>query len=118
MATYTVQTVSDAGVTPSLVAVAASDNFADDGSGRTFVEVNNAGGAAITVTVPAQTATVTVPGVGSVTVPNISVSVTNGQRRFIGPFTLAYRNSSGLVTVNYSATTSVTAGAFLVAKED
>lgn len=118
MALLTVQTVVDAGIVPALAAVSSSDTFADDGAGRTFMEVSNGAGAPINVTVPAQQTTTNIPGVGTLTVADIVVSVTNGTRKLIGPFTTAYRNSSGLVTVNYSSVTTITAGAFKVAKED
>ena len=118
MATYTVQTVVDTGITPSLVSVASSDNFADDGSARTFVEVVNGAGAPINVTIPAQQTSVVVPGVGSLAVADIVVSVTNAQRRLIGPFSRAYINNSGFVTLNFSSITTITAGAFRVQKED
>jgi hypothetical protein len=118
MALLTVATITDSGIVPSLSAVSSSDTFNDDGAARTYVEVNNGGGSPITVTIPAQNTSVNVPGVGVLTVADISVSVTNGTRKLIGPFTLAYRNATGLVTINYSATTSVTAQAFKLAKED
>ena len=118
MAVLTVQTVVDAGIVPSLAAVNASDTFADDGSGRTFLEVANASGGSINVTITAVQTSANIPGVGSVTISDIVVAVANGARKFIGPFTTAYRNSSGLVTAGYSGTSSVTAGAFKVAKED
>lgn len=118
MAVLSVQSVVDSGLTPALSAVNSEDTFVDDGSGRTFLEVVNGGGGSINVTVPAVQTTAVVPGVGALTISNIVVAVTNGQRRFIGPFTPAYRNSSGIVTVQYSGTSSVTAGAFKVVKED
>ena len=118
MAQLTVATIIDAGLTPALAAVSASDSFADDGSARTYIEVNNGGGVSTNVTIPAQQASVNIPGVGVQTISDIVVAVPAGQRRLIGPFTLAYRNSAGNVTVNYSATASVTAQAFKLAKED
>lgn len=118
MAQLSVQTVVDAGLTPVLSAVSASDTFQDDGAGRTYVEVNNGGGGSINVTVPAQVVNANVPGVGNLTITDNVVAVPAGQRRLIGPFTQAYRNSSGNVTLNYSGITSVTAGVFKVAKED
>ena len=118
MAALTIATITDAGIIPALTAVTASDTIADDGTARTYVEVNNAGGGSINVTVPAQSPTVNVPGVGVVAVADIVVAVANGTRKLIGPFTLAYRNTAGNVTLNYSGTTSVTAQAFKLAKED
>lgn len=118
MAALSVQTVVDSGLTPALSAVSSSDTFQDDGSGRTYVEVANGGGGSINVTVPAQVVNANVPGVGNLTISDIVVAVGAGARKLIGPFTTAYRNSSGNVTLNYSGITSVTAGVFKVAKED
>jgi hypothetical protein len=118
MAALTIQTVLDTGITPSLAAATSSDTVADDGTNRTYVEVVNGGGGSINVTVPSQQANTQVPGVGVLAVPDIVVAVTNGTRRFIGPFTRAYINTSGNVTLNFSGVTSVTVGAFKVAKED
>lgn len=118
MAALSIQTVVDSGIVPSLSAAATGDTVADDGTGRTFVEVANGGGGSINVTIPAQQTSVVVPGVGSLTVADIVVAVANGARKLIGPFSRAYINSSGNVTLNYSGVTSVTAGAFKVAKED
>lgn len=118
MAALTVATITDAGIVPALSAVTSSDTVADDGTARTYVEVNNAGGGSINVTIPAQVVSTNVPGVGAVTIGDIVVAVANGTRKLIGPFTLAYRNSAGNVTLNYSGTTSVTAQAFKLAKED
>lgn len=118
MATLSVQTIVDSGLTGSLAAVGASDQFIDDGSGRTFIEVANASGSSINVTITAVQTSANVPGVGVVTVSDIVVAVGNGVTKKIGPFTTAYRNSTGYVTVTCSATSSVTIGAFKCAKED
>lgn len=118
MAALTIQTIADTGIVPSLASVNTGDTVADDGTARTFVEVSNGGGSSINVTVPAQQTSVVVPGVGSLTVSDIVVAVASGARKLIGPFSRAYINTSGNVTLNYSATTSVTAGAFKLAKED
>jgi hypothetical protein len=118
MAALTVTSVLDTGITPSLTAASSSDTVADDGTNRTWIEVVNGGGGSINVTVPAQQTSVVVPGVGSLAVADIVVAVANGTRRFIGPWTRAYINSAGNVTVNFSGTTSVTVGAFKTAKED
>ena len=118
MAALTVQSVVDSGLTPALASVNTGDTAADDGTGRTFVEVANGSGSSINVTVPAQQTSVVVPGVGALTVADIVVAVGAGARKFIGPFSRAYINTAGSITLNYSATTSVTAGAFKVTKED
>ena len=118
MAALSIQTVVDTGIVPSLTAASASDTVADDGTNRTFVEVANGGGGSINVTIPAQQTSVVVPGVGALTVADQVVAVANGARKLIGPFSRAYINTAGNVTLNFSGTTSVTVGAFKVAKED
>lgn len=118
MSALSIQTVVDTGIVPSLSAASASDTVADDGTNRTFVEVANGGGSSINVTIPAQQTSVQVPGVGVLAVADQVVAVANGARKLIGPFSRAYINSAGNVTLNFSATTSVTVGAFKVAKED
>lgn len=117
MALLTVTDITDAGIVPSLAAVNAEDTFVDDGTSRVFLEVANASGGSINVTIPAVQTAANVPGVGTLTVSNIVVAVANGARKFIGPFTPAYRSAAGLVTVQYSGTSSVTAAAFRLAKE-
>ena len=115
MATLSVQTIVDSGLTGSLAAVGASDQFIDDGSGRTFIEVANASGSSINVTITAITTSATVPGVGAVTIADIVVAVGNGVTKAIGPFpTGMYNNGSGLVLFTCSATSSVTAKALQI----
>lgn len=118
MAALSIQTVLDTGIVPSLTAASASDTVADDGTNRTFVEVANGGGSSINVTIPAQQTSVQVPGVGVLTVADQVVAVANGARKLIGPFSRAFINTAGNVTLNFSGTTSVTVGAFKLAKED
>lgn len=117
MAVLTVADIIDAGLTPSLAAVSSSDSFVDDGTSRTFVEVANGGGGSINVTVPAVQTSVNVQGVGDLTIANIVVAVGAGARKFIGPFSPAYRASDGSVTLQFSGTSSVTAKPFRVARE-
>lgn len=118
MAAMSIQTIVDTGLAPSLSAVANGDTVADDGGARTYVEVANGSGSSINVTVPSQQANVVVPGAGQLSIADIVIAVAAGARKLIGPFTRAYINTSGNVTLNYSAVTSVTAGAFKLAKED
>jgi hypothetical protein len=115
MAAMTIQSLAEAGLLGSYGAVATGDTIADDGTQRTFLHVKNGGGGSITVTIPAQTTSRSVAGMGSMTKSDITVAVAAGAEKFIGPFAPdAYKNSSGNVTVNYSGTTSVTAAAIKV----
>jgi hypothetical protein len=113
MATLTVNNISQAGVLETLVSASASDDFDDDGQQQTYIEVANASGSSTIVTIPAQTVTQYVQGVGLLSVPNLTITVAAGARRKIGPFTAPYINlSTRRVTAQFSAITSVTVGAF------
>lgn len=102
MALLTVQTIARAGVAPTLNAVSASDTFANDG--RTYIDVNNGGATSLTVTI------VTPATVDGLAIDDRTVTIAAGQRRVIGPFPKATYNhpTTGLVTVNFSATASIT----------
>lgn len=108
MAALTTQTINRAGVTPSYTAVSASDTFT--GGAGVFLHVKNAGGSPDTVAVA-------VPGSSpapNLTISSVSVSVTNGQERMIGPFPANFFNdpTTGVATVTHSFTTTVTVGVF------
>lgn len=118
MAALTVATIVDSGLTRSHTAVSSSDTFVDDGTGRTFIEIANGGGGSINATFTAQQTSQVVPGVGNVTIADIVVAVGAGVTKLIGPFTRAYISTAGSVTVSYSGTTTVTATAYKLAKED
>jgi len=107
MGTYTVQSVSRDGVTPTENAVAASDEFSNDG--HTILIVENGSGGSLTVTI-------TTPGtVDSQAIADRTVTVADGTKKAIGPFTRSvYNDSDGNVTVGYSATSSVTAMALSI----
>ena len=118
MAVLTVATIVDSGLLRALAAASTSDTFADDGTGRTYIEIANASGGNCTVTIPAQTTSVNAPGVGTLTIADITVTITTATTKLIGPFTRAYINTAGLVTCNLSTASSVTSTAYKLAKED
>lgn len=93
-------------VLPAAQAVSASDTFANT-NGRTVIEVTNGGGSPITVTfVPSGTYNIT--AAVTYTVASDAQTVTNATSKVFGPFnTLLF--GTGTITVNFSATTSVTA---------
>lgn len=102
MGTYTAQTVTRTGVAPTANAVAASDTFANDG--RTILIVENGSGGELTVTL------VTQGTVDGAAIADKTVTVANGATKAIGPFPpTVYNDSDGDVTVQYNATSSVTA---------
>src|SRR4029453_1172403 len=85
MATYTVQTVTEAGVTPTYTAVSASDTFtpaAADLDKPHILHVKNAGGSPDTVVIDDATSLTNAPG-GTAYNPDLTISVTNAQERFI-----------------------------------
>lgn len=109
MALLTVQNISRTGITPSYAAVAASDTFTPDAT--TFIHVKNAGGSADSAVIAV--AAGDPPGL---TISDVTVSVTNGQERMIGPFPAQFfaDPTTGLATITHSFLTSVTSGVFKV----
>lgn len=106
MATLSVQTATSAGLNPTANAVSASDEFANDG--KTLARVANGSGGSLTVTIVTPN---TVDG--GLAIADRTVTVPDGESRVIGPFPKSsYNDSSGNVTLQFSATTSVTVELF------
>lgn len=119
MAALSNTNLSPGGAAYSLAAASAGgDTFVDDGRERTFLAVANASGGSINVTIAAQKTAVTLGGYGSLTVADKVVAVPAGSTKLIGPFPDAYRAPGGVVSVAYSAVTSVTVGAFYCQRQD
>jgi hypothetical protein len=117
MAVYTVQSITEAGLNPSLVAVSASDTFAPAAADydKTFIlVVTNGGGSPDSVAVDDPNSTTNAPGSTAYN-PDVTVSVTNAQSRYIRltPIRRFVNTGTGNVTVTHSFTTSVTAGVFV-----
>jgi hypothetical protein len=110
MAELTVQDITRSGLDPTLSAASSGgDTFAHDPSA--FVEVDNASGSSVDVTFTSQYPS----DPQGLSKSDLVVSVPDGGRRFIGPFSdRAFADSDGFVNVSYSSTTSVTVGAFKV----
>jgi hypothetical protein len=88
-------------------AVTASDTFTNN-AGRTLLEVTNGSGGSLTVTfVPGSTFTIS-SGV-TYSYASDAQTVVAGAGKIFGPFNTAIFGSGTTVTVNFSATTSVTA---------
>ena len=112
----TTTTTAHGTVLPAAQAVSSSDTFANT-TGRTLIEITNGGASPITVTfttdgtypvgLDSSGAAVTYP------VADDAQTVTNGTSKVFGPFNIGLLNagavSTGVVTVAFSATTSVTA---------
>lgn len=111
MATMTVQTITNAGITPAYAAANDGDVFTN--TGNELLHVKNGGGGSITVTITPARASSDVPSFGTMSKATVSVAVAAGAEGVIGPFEPhAFNNSSGQVVVNYSGVTTVTSGAF------
>jgi hypothetical protein len=97
-----VQEINANGGTLTFSTPSASDSFLNDG--REVLVVNNGSGSAITVTISSYT-----PCNYGYT-HDLEVTVTDGETSYIGTFQPGrFNDSSGLVNVTFSATTSVTA---------
>lgn len=116
MALLTVYDLGDGGVDAvgSFASAGASGDLVPNGGGDVFLLVKNASGSLVTVTVPAQKTSMYREGFGTVDVPDYeaTVAATTGAK-LLGPFGRArYNNGNGQITVQYSATSSVTVKAF------
>ncbi len=117
MAVYTVQSITEAGLNPTTTAVSASDTFAPVATDydKTFIlYVNNAGASPDSVAVDDPNSQTNAPGSTAYN-PDITVSVTNAQARYIrlAPIRRYVNVGTGNVTVTHSFTTTVTAAVFL-----
>jgi hypothetical protein len=109
MATLTIQSVTEAGSTPTYAAVAAGGDVVENRRGDTVLVVVNGSGGNLTVTITAQNTTADNPIYGAVTKADATVVIANGATGMIGPFrNQAFNNSSGQIAIGYSTDTSVT----------
>lgn len=112
MAVLSVTDITESGALDGAAAAAGGgDSFANDDQERTFLLVINGGGSPITVTITPAVASGTLPGFGTVSKAAGGGSVSNGTRRYFGPFPAAYNDANGRVAVTYSGVTSVTVAA-------
>lgn len=107
MAALSTQTITRSAITPTYSAVSASDTFTPNA--QTFVHIKNGGGSSDTVGIPVLQGDP--PGL---TISDLSISVTNGQERMIGPLPANFfaDPTTGAGTITNSFTTSVTIGVF------
>jgi hypothetical protein len=111
MALLTVSTITGAGAVTNLAAVSASDTISasDIGTRGVLLDVNNANAGTLTVTVSDPgTTDAGNPAAGAAT----TITLTTGTRKriYVGPFNVNL--STGVATITYSPTSSVTAEAF------
>lgn len=113
MGALTIQTIVEAGITPTYAAASAGGDTAKNENGDMHLEVVNGGGASIDVTVPAQVTSFITPGAGATTKSDRVVAVGAGARAKFGPFgPQAFNDSNNNIAITYSGVTSVTIGAF------
>jgi hypothetical protein len=109
MATLSIQTVVEAGITPSFAAVAAGGDVATNTGREMIYLVNSSGSNSYTVTVTAQNASATKPGFGTMTKSNAAVSVGTSARKMIGPFPVgAFNNTTGQIAITYTGSAPAT----------
>jgi hypothetical protein len=109
MATLTVQTFSELGLTATYASCAGGGDVVAN-NGDTVLHVKNGSGGSITVTVTKQSsATINDPVYGVMTKANVAVAIGAGAEAFIGPFKVdGFNNSSGQIAITYSGVTSLT----------
>ena len=103
MALLTAQVITKAGLQPVYTAVNASDTITPDNN--LFLHVKNTNAAACTVTLDDGGST---PGGSAATDPTVVVPATTGDRMIAIPASFV-NPATGLITVTYSVTASVTA---------
>jgi len=114
MAELTLQQITEAGGSVTYSAAAGGGDTADNG-GSTFLNIKNAGEAAITVTITAQTTSVDSNIYGDLTKANASIVVEGVAEAFIGPFKpSAFNDGNGEIAITYSGVTSVTIAALYI----
>ena len=104
-ADLTVQTIAEAGITPSYAAGASGGDKFSNGAEDVFCHIKNLTTAtSVTVTIPANANARTATGVGAVTKADAGAAVAGGADKMFGPFPrLAFNGSDGKVSINYSA---------------
>jgi hypothetical protein len=111
MALLTAQAVVKTGLAPVYSAVSASDTVTPVPGSKLFLHVKNGNGSACTVTLVDGGRT---PAGSAATNPTVSVPASTGDR-MIGPLPAEMADpATGLITVQYSVTATVTAALVVV----
>lgn len=105
MALLTPQTVTKTGTTPAYAAANSSDTIATANGALQFLHVKNANASALTVTLVDAGTT---PAGSAASNPTVTVPANTGDK-MIGPLPNSLAAATGLITVQYSVTSSVTA---------
>lgn len=107
MAEITVQQISTSGLEPVAGVAAGASGDTVINNGRTYIEVEDTGTTAPTVTVASQT------DCNQSYTHDVVVAVSSGGTELIGPFpTNRFNNTSNQIEVTYSSETDVTIRAF------
>lgn len=106
MASIATQNIAIAGATPSYTACNASDTVpAAPRNERLFLHYKGGASTNGTLTIaPVAPTTARVPGVGLVTVPNVSVTLGANVDKMVGPIADAYISETGNVTLTHGGT--------------
>lgn len=105
----TTSPISDV-ISKEQAATSGGDTAVNDGN--TYLVVKNGDASSHTITVTPTLSTLTMPGVGQVTVSTSATAVAAGKEAIIGPFApSAWNNANGSISITYDAVTSVTIGA-------
>lgn len=91
-------------------AASGGDKYISDE--RTFLFIENGGSASVTVTVSAQDTEAIVPSGGTVTVSDLTLTVTAGNSGIIAAPKRFYNDGDGKVNISYDQVSSVSVGAF------
>lgn len=108
MSLLNIQTIKAGGITPAYTAASAGGDKVSLSAANTWLHVKNGGASSITVTVTTQS-----NSYKGLTVPDRTVTVPATGEQMIGPLDPALHADINVqASIGYSATTSVTIGAF------
>ena len=114
MALLTAQQITQAGLIPVYTAATlAGDTLVN--TGIQYFHIKNASAVSVTSSVVPVITTVVDPLLGTLVKETASLILAAGQEGFLGPFeTNAFNNAAGQLTLNYTASTSVTVAALYI----
>ena len=118
MALLTSQNIDETGLLPTMSAVSGGGDTFQNG-GNAFILVKNDNEASTTITPTVVTATVETSQYGQLSKVSLPLVVTAGSIGIVGPFAPgAYNDTSGIMTVVLSVTSSVTIAVLIVENSD
>lgn len=114
MALLTAQQITQAGLIPVYTAATlAGDTLVN--TGIQYFHIKNGSAVSVTSSVVPVITTVVDPLLGTLVKETASLILAAGQEGFLGPFeTNAFNNAAGQLTLNYTASTSVTVAALYI----